>query len=109
MKSENKYIYLVIWMIVMLAIFFWRIPGQGFKTLGYQESIKEALITARVPVAEHKECMQWAFGEGIENVLLRQYPPRWNERHADIFIMHGFDNPRESLIKAGEAYYEQRQ
>ena len=49
-------------------------------------------------------CMEWALGPGWMRLSCCMTDDAWNERHSDIFIMHGSDNVVEGWRKIALAY-----
>lgn len=58
------------------------------------------------PDPEINECWAWAFGDDWRKVQEKgeELVSRWNERHGDIFIMHGTDDYYKTLDRVSEAY-----
>lgn len=52
-------------------------------------------------------CMEWAFGENWKKSLKSEVADLWNERHADLFIVHGTDDYVLSMAKIYRTWREQ--
>ena len=54
---------------------------------------------------EWEQCFRWAFGETYGTVTDdSDFPDLWNERHSDIFIIHGTDSIEETNEKIFKAW-----
>ncbi len=55
-------------------------------------------------VDDYDGCMRWAFGDDYMIMRIVEGHLKWNERHGDIFIIHGSDLLVDAFYKIGLAY-----
>ena len=86
----------------------WAHKTMDEKLSGWTErsGFRSSFAAAGVDRDDYERCLEWAFGEDILGVERRMWPDRWNQRHSDIFTMHGADDCGESLIAVGQAYLD---
>lgn len=66
------------------------------------------LLSVGVPREEIGECYQWAFGDGWQYMRMGNMDDVWNDRHGDLFILHGDDLAAEGFERIGTAYLGNR-
>lgn len=59
-----------------------------------------------VGVKDTEACLCWALGNDYGSSLFADTDDRWNARHADLFVLYGSDNVRESTKRIGRAYLQ---
>ena len=72
----------------------------------HQDRWRQPLLNAGVPEDEIECCMRWAFGDEWATMPLKDTDEEWNNRHSDIFILHGYDEIYEAFYRIGKAYLE---
>lgn len=54
------------------------------------------------------ECMEWAFGKNWKHVKTSERDSLWNERHSNLFVVHGTDDYFLSMGKIYKAWRDER-
>ena len=93
----------VFWIMLLLACAVW-----GYSMVKFDRKDKTNLVgTIGTPAPQlPDEVMAWAFGDQWRLVKTPELPDMWNEKHSDLFLIHGFDDILKTNAKIQKAWKE---